>query len=59
MLLAFVFLFDMELELLDVKIIFLHGELKKKIYMKQPMGFVVPEKKKCVCQLKKSLYGLK
>ena len=59
MFLAFVSLFDMELEQLDVKTVFLYGELKEEIYMKQPKGFVVPWKDKCVCWLKKSLYGLK
>jgi len=57
--LAFVSLFDMELEQLDVKTVFLYGELKEEIYMKQPKGFVVPTKEQCVYQLKKSLYELK
>ena len=34
MLLAIVVQFDLKLEQLDVKIVFLHGELEKKIYMK-------------------------
>ena len=59
MLLAFVVLFDQELEQLDVKTAFLHGELEEEIYMKQPEGFVVPEKEQYVCHLKKSLHGLK
>jgi uncharacterized protein (UPF0303 family) len=58
-LLALVALFDLELEQMDVKMAFLHGELEEKIYMKQPEGYVVEGKKNHVCLLKKSLYGLK
>ena len=58
MLLDFVALFDMELEQLDVKTVLLHKELEEDIYMKQPEGFAVPGKEQCICQLKKSLYGL-
>lgn len=50
---------DMELEQLDVKTAFLHGDLKETIYMKQPEGFAVKGKEDWVCLLKKSLYGLK
>jgi hypothetical protein len=50
---------DYELEQLDVKIAFLHGELEEDIYMDQLEGFVVPRKEDLVCRLKKSLYGLK
>lgn len=59
MLLALVAMFDMDLEQLDVKTAFLHGDLEEEIYMKQPEGFVVPRKENHVCRLNKSLYGLK
>ncbi|KAJ3678046.1 hypothetical protein LUZ60_001849 [Juncus effusus] len=50
---------DLELEQMDVKTAFLHGDLKEQIYMKQPEGFEVEEKEDHVCLLNKSLYGLK
>ena len=37
--------FDFEIEQMDVKITFLHGDLEEEIYMKQPEGFVVKGKK--------------
>ncbi|KAJ8492114.1 hypothetical protein OPV22_013835 [Ensete ventricosum] len=50
---------DLEIEQLDVKRTFLHGDLEEKIYMEQPEGFKVKCKENLVCKLKKSLYGLK
>lgn len=54
--------FDIELSLdieqLDVKTTFLHGDLKKEIYINQPEGFEEPDKEHLVCHLKKSFYGL-
>jgi ATP-binding cassette subfamily B (MDR/TAP) protein 1 len=58
-LLAMVAQQDLELEQLDVKTVFLHGEVDKGIYMTQPEGFQVPGKENYVCKLKESLYGLK
>ncbi|GKB75211.1 copia LTR rider [Tanacetum coccineum] len=49
---------DYELEQLDVKMAFLHGNLEETIYMRQPPGFEEGMGNK-VCLLKKSLYGLK
>ena len=50
---------NLEVEQLDVKTTFLHGDLEEEIYMQQPEGFVKRGKDHLVCQLKKSLYGLK
>ncbi|KAJ9543281.1 hypothetical protein OSB04_022988 [Centaurea solstitialis] len=58
-LLSIVALHDLELEQLDVKTAFLHGELEEEIYMDQPQGFVSVGQENLVCRLKKSLYGLK
>ena len=57
--LALVALFDLELQQLDVKTAFLHGDLDEEIYMEQPEGFVQHRNEKFVCRLKKSLYGPK
>jgi hypothetical protein len=48
-----------DLEQLNVKTAFLHGELEEEIYMDQSEGFIVPDKENYVCKLKRSLYGLK
>ena len=50
---------NLELEQLDVKIAFLHGDLDEKIFMEQQEGFKVKGKESMVYKLKKSLYGLK
>lgn len=50
---------DFELEQLDVKTAFLHGELDEKIYMEVPEGFEDQFEEDEVCLLNKSLYGLK
>ena len=50
---------DLEVEQMDVKTAFLHGDLEEEIYMEQLEGFKERGKENYVCKLKKSLYGLK
>ena len=52
-LLAMVAWFDLELEQLDVKTVFLHGEVEEQIFMHQSEGFVIEGKEDHVCRLKK------
>ena len=42
---------DLELEQMDVKIVFLHGHLEESIYMEQPSGFQEPGVEGKVCLL--------
>ncbi|KAL0349992.1 UNVERIFIED_CONTAM: Retrovirus-related Pol polyprotein from transposon TNT 1-94 [Sesamum radiatum] len=44
---------------MDVKTVFLHGDLEEQIYMEQPDGFNQPGHEHLICKLKKSLYRLK
>ncbi|KAK2997052.1 hypothetical protein RJ639_024968 [Escallonia herrerae] len=50
---------NLEINQMDVKTIFLNGDLNEEIYIEQPEGFVAPNHKRKVCKLVKSLYGLK
>ena len=50
---------DLELVQMDVKTLFLHGDLQEDVYMKQFEGFEVAGKEHLVCKIKKSIYGLK
>ena len=44
---------------MDVKTAFLHGSIKEEVYVEQPEGFEIYDRKSHVCRLKKALYGLK
>ena len=50
---------DFEMEHWDVKMAFTQAGLDEELYMAQPEGFEIGDKKDYVCLLKKSLYGLK
>lgn len=49
---------NLELEQLDIKTAFLHGDLEEEIYMRLLDGCSTKDKN-LVCRLKRSLYGLK
>jgi len=57
--LSWVATLDLEVEQMDVKTAFLHGDMEEEIYIKQPDGFLVEGKEDHVWRLRKSLYGLK
>jgi hypothetical protein len=48
-----------KLHQMDVKTAFLNGVIKEEVYIEQPQGFEVEDRKSHVCKLKKALYGLK
>jgi hypothetical protein len=48
-----------KLHQMDVKTTFLNGVIEEEVYIEQPQGFEVEDKKTHVCRLKKDLYGLK
>jgi hypothetical protein len=48
-----------KLHQMDVKTSFLNGVIEEEVYIEQPQGFEVEDRKSHVCKLKKALYGLK
>nr|GEW89681.1 hypothetical protein [Tanacetum cinerariifolium] len=50
---------NMVVYLMDVKTTFLNGNLREKVYVSQPNGFVDQDNPNHVYKLKKALYGLK
>jgi hypothetical protein len=51
--------YDLELHQMDVKTIFLNGDVYENVYMTQHKGFVIEGKENLGCHLTKSIYGLK
>ena len=48
-----------DLHQMDVKTSFLNGVIEEEVYIEQPQGFEVEDRRTHVCKLKKALYGLK
>ncbi|GJV75132.1 retrovirus-related pol polyprotein from transposon TNT 1-94 [Tanacetum coccineum] len=57
--LAFAAHMNMVVYQMDVKTVFLNGNLREEVYVSQPDGFVDPDNPNHVYKLKKALYGLK
>ena len=57
--LAMVAYLDMQLEQMDVKIAFSHGNLEERLYMEHLEGFSQSGHEHLIYKLRKSLYGLK
>ncbi|GJW51946.1 retrovirus-related pol polyprotein from transposon TNT 1-94 [Tanacetum coccineum] len=57
--LAFAAYMNMVVYQMDVKTVFLNGNLREEVYVSQPDRFVDNDNPNHVCKLKKALYGLK
>ena len=51
--------YNYEIWQMDVKTVFLNGNLEEKIYMMQLEGFITKNQEHMACKLKRSIYGLK
>ena len=51
--------FDLELHQMDVKTVFLNGDLHENVYMAQPEAFVMEGIEQLGCKLKKSILWIK
>ena len=56
LLLSIAALEDWNIEVLDVKMAFLFGELDEEIYIEQPEGFIKKGQEKKICHLLKAIY---
>jgi hypothetical protein len=52
-------IYDYHTHQMDIQTTFLHGHFNEEIFMQQPPGYVIVAQKTKVCQLLKTLYGLK
>jgi hypothetical protein len=48
-----------DIQHIDVKSVFLNGDIQKKVYVAQPLGFARDNEKCSVCRLHKALYGVR
>ena len=51
--------YNWDLHQLDMKNVFLHGDLQEEVYMEQPSRLVAQGENLKVCSIWKSLHGLK
>ena len=58
-LIALASIYNLYVHQMDVKAVFLNGDLDEEVYMEQLEGFVLPQNEKKVCKLENSLDGLK
>ena len=58
-LLIIVAYYDYEIWQMNVKTVFLNGNLQEDVYMIQPEGFISSQHPNKTCKLQRSIYGLK
>lgn len=51
--------FNWEIRQMDINNVFLNGELKETVLMRQPEGFIDKARPQHICKLTKAIYGLK
>lgn len=50
---------DLIVHQMNVKSVFLNGDMDEEIYMLQPKSFMITEQENKACKLKNTLYGMK
>ena len=56
---SLVFIFGWKMYQMDVKTVFLNGNIDQEVFIEQPEGFVLHSRESHICRLRKVLYGLK